>query len=864
MKAWKYVLYAVAGVLVLLVVAVAIFVAAFDPNAYKPQIAAFVKEKTGRSLAIGGIGLKLFPKIGAEVRQATLSQREGSGEFAGVEEAQVYVSLLPLIRREVVVDEVRLDGLRASLVKYKDSTTNFDDLTKLGKGGGGPQESAPESGSGRALKFDVEGVRVTNSQIHWRDETSGNDIVVALNELRTGRIAENRPSRIALSATLKGAQPALDLGTQASGELTFNLAEQRYRVAGLDAKLSGRAMDFSGIDVAVRGDVDARDALVNVTGLALEGKARRGADRYAVKATAPSVQSGPQELAVKDLTLSASGTLAGMEVNDSKLEAPLLRINLADNRVLIDGLKLSAQAKAQGDALSVDLSAPRLSVAPESASGDSVLLQAKLSGAQRQADVSLRLSAVEGSAKALKVQALTMDLDARQNDTAVKGTLSTPVVGDLQARRFQLPRIAGRFTLTSPAIPQKTVQVPVDGSLRADVGKEVVAADFATKFDQSNIKARLAMAGFATPAYDFDVAIDQLNVDKYLPAGERAAETAAGAKPASAKDTEEPIDLSALKGLDIDGSVKIGALQASNIKASNVRMDLRGRQGKLTVSPLAASLYQGSLKGSASIDANTNRYAVEQTLSGISIGPLLRDAADTDVLEGRGSLALDLTTQGNVASAMKRALDGSARLQLKDGAVKGIDLAAAVRSVRAVLGGKDVEGRATGQEKTDFSELSASFTVKDGVAHNKDLDLKSPFIRVTGAGSLNIPQETLDYVVKTSIVGTMKGQGGADIAELRGLTIPVRVAGAFDQLTYKVEFSQMVRGATREQLEAVKKQGTEALKEAARSKLDELLGSPGGAGRSPDGTPADGAKQAAPAKKPEDVLKERLKGLLGR
>jgi AsmA protein len=854
MKAWKYVLYAVAGVAVLLIVAVAIFVATFDPNSYKPQIVALVSEKTGRTLAIGDIGLKLFPKIGAQVRQVTLSEREGSGEFAGVEQAQVYLSLLPLIRREVVVDEVRLDGLRANLVKYKDGTTNFEDLTKLGEGTAVAEKPASETRAGKPLKFDVDGVRVTDSRVHWRDETSGNDVVVALSELRTGRIAENRPSRIALAASVKGAHPALDLGTQASGELTFNLAEQRYRLAGLEARLTGSAMEFSGIDVGVRGDVDAREALVNVSGLTVEGKAQRGADRYVVKATASSVQRGADELAVNNLTLSASGAMAGMEVNDSKLEAPVLRMNLADNRVLIDGLKLTARGNAQGDALNVDLSAPKLAVTPESARGDSVLLQVKLSGARRKADVSVRLSSVEGSAKALKVQALTLDLDARQDDSAVKGTLSTPLMGDLQAKSFQLPGVAGRFTVTSPAIPQKTLQVPVNGSVRGDIGKEAVSADLATKFDESDVKAKLAMAGFGAPAYDFDVVIDRLNVDQYLPPDKPATGTSASAKQAPAKQTEEPIDLSALKGLDIDGSMKIGQLQVNNIKASNVRMDLRAKGGKLSVNPLAASLYQGSLKGSASVDANTNRYVVKQTLSGVSLGPLLRDAAETDLLEGRGSVALDLSTQGNVASAMKRALDGSVCLQLKDGAVKGIDLAGAVRSVKGALGGKDVEGQAARKDRTDFSELSASFIVKDGVAHNDDLDLRSPFIRVTGAGNVDIPQQTLDYVVRASIVGTMKGQGGADITELRGLTIPVRVAGAFDQLTYKVEFSQMVRGATREQLEAVKKQGTEALKEAARAKLDELLGSGGGSSRSPDGASADGGQPAAPAKKPEEVL----------
>ena len=66
-------------------------------------------------------------------------------------------------------------------------------------------------------------------------------------------------------------------------------------------------------------------------------------------------------------------------------------------------------------------------------------------------------------------------------------------------------------------------------------------------------------------------------------------------------------------------------------------------------------------------------------LTGVSIGPLLRDAAKQDILEGKGNVALDLTTQGNPVSAIKKALNGTARLELKDGAIKGIDLAGAVR-----------------------------------------------------------------------------------------------------------------------------------------------------------------------------------------
>jgi AsmA protein len=198
MKALKYILYALAGLVVLVIIALAAIAATFDPNDYKPQIVQLVKDKTGRTLTIDGdIGLKLFPKVGAQVGKASLSDPSGTTEFAGLNEAQVYLALLPLLSREVVVDEVRMDGLRANLVKFKDGSTNFDDLAK---GGEKPEPSPapPPAEPAKPIRLDVSGVRITNSRVTWRDETNGNDLAVELVELKTGRIAEKTPSRVEL------------------------------------------------------------------------------------------------------------------------------------------------------------------------------------------------------------------------------------------------------------------------------------------------------------------------------------------------------------------------------------------------------------------------------------------------------------------------------------------------------------------------------------------------------------------------------------------------------------------------------------------------------------------------------------------
>jgi AsmA protein len=859
-------------VVLLLVAAIGVLVATFDPNDYKPRIVQLVKDKTGRTLSVAGdIGLKVFPKLGVQLGKLSLSERDGGGEFAHLEAAQVYVALLPLLASRVVVDEVRVDGLRANLIKFEDGSTNFDDLAK----GGQPPSDTPkpsETPAGRPIEIDVDGIRVTDSRLTWQDRASGNDLAVHIAELKTGRIADKHPTDIQLSAAVQGAQPRLDLRMGLSGTLTFDLGQQLYRLQDLAAKLEGAAMDFSGIAVRMQGDLEALAAQqrVAISDLRLEGKAVRGTNRYNLDLSAPAIESTPEALAVEGLSLAATGSLGAMQLTQSSVKAPTLRVNLARNQVLVEGLSLSAKVRQDGDNLDVGLNAPRLQVTPDNAGGESMVLSLKLDGAQRAAAATVRVSGLEGSARALKIASLALELDARQQDNAIKGRLTTPVIGNLETRVFELPKLAGDFTVTGPTLPGKRLQVPLSGLVRADLGKERVVGDIATRFDQSNIKAKGGMTGFAAPAYDFDVAIDALNLDKYRAPEKKEAPEKQETTTAQGPQRDEPIDLSALKGMNLKGEIRIGRLQAANVKAANLRVSLRARDGKLDIDPLSANLYQGTVKGAIGVDANGNRFAVNQTLTGVAIGPLLRDAVQKDILEGKGSVALNVTARGATVSELMRALDGTARTVLRDGAVKGIDLAGAVRRVKTRLTGGDVEGSAAQGEKTDFSEMSASFTIRQGVARNEDLDLKSPFLRVTGSGEVDIPQSRLDYVVKTSVVGTMAGQGGKELSELHGLTIPVRVSGPFDKLGYKVQFSQMVRGTTKEQLEAAKRAGKEAVEGAARGKLEALLGGRGAPAEAKDGQPGgEQAQQLAPKppqderpKRPEDELKTKLKELL--
>ena len=458
------------------------------------------------------------------------------------------------------------------------------------------------------------------------------------------------------------------------------------------------------------------------------------------------------------------------------------------NEYRVNGLSVDFKGRQGKDALEAKLGAPSLVIAADTAKGEAVNAEFRLKGENRSAEALLKLSGVQGSAKALVV-----------------------------------PRFSADVALTDPALPMKSIKVPVTGSLRADLEKQTVDADIKAKIDESSLQAKLGLAKFSPPAYRFDVSIDQLNLDRYFPPEKAAGSGASpgGAKPAPA-GAETPVDLSALKGLDANGRLQLGALQARGLKLANVKAQVHAANGRAEVAPHSADLYGGSVAGAIAAQADGNRVTVKEKLANVNIGPLLRDFAQQDRLEGRGNVSLDVVATGPTVEAMKKALAGSARVELKDGAIKGINIAQVLRKAKSRLSGEQSEA-ASQAEKTDFSEFSASFAIKNGVAHNEDLEVKSPLVRITGRGDIDIGNSRIDYVTKAAVVATTQGQGGADLAELKGLSVPVHLSGPFDNLSYKVNYGAVAADLARSRAGEKLKEKVEERREEIKERLGDRL-----------------------------------------
>jgi len=898
-KILKYSLFSVGGLVLLVLVAVAIIAATFNPNDYKPLIVKMVQEKKQRTLNIeGDIKLAFWPKLGANLGKVSLSEHQSDKEFASVQGLKVSLALLPLLKKELVVDTIYVDGARVNIVRYKDGTTNFDDL--LSK-----EEEASEQ-----IKFDVDGVVVTDTTLTYTDEQAGSRYQVSDLDIEAGHIAVGEPFDMETDFLLEASQPAVKAQVTVSGNFMVDTEARHYVAKGLDATIQGAIAGGKDVDIKLAGDIDAKpdntELLVDGLKLALSGDfdgAKLTADMQAPKLNIlkdeVSGQSARLEFSWEKDADKAHGNLELADIKGSPraVQSGGVKGNVSmtqGNQRSIES-QFSSPLNANLEKMVFDLS---------KLAGDINLKDPALPGGQLQGSFVLKVHADVEQERAESDFSLNVDKSNLKGNVQVAGFAKPDIRFNLSADQLDLNKWLGKSQ--TPSASEKKAAEPAKpadlsalndlklqgkvniGSMRYEQyqvanlamtvsadGRQLSVNPFAVKLDDSNIKGTLGVSRYTNPIYAFDVDIDKLDADRYVtqPEGKKA-------EPTAKSDPNTPIDLSALRQLNANGELRIGWLKLANVKSTNVRIKLKSEGGVAELSPFSANLYEGSMTGMLRVDARTTpSIALKQDMKGIMIGPLLVDAINNDMLSGKGNLSVDVTTQGNTVGELKKKLDGKGALNLSDGAVKGIDIAGTLRGFKDKLSSLKGESTVQGDKakQTDFSEMSATFNIKNGVAHNDDLSLKSPLFRIAGNGQVDIANETISYLVKTTVVATLKGQGGAGIEELNGVTVPIKVSGTFAKPSYALDFAGL--GAALAQKKVLEKVGGEKgeavqklLKGDKAGALEGLLNKKKPAEPADQqAAPAEPADAAAPAKpapeeqKPsrEEKARKKLNDLLG-
>ncbi|MGE5258036.1 MAG: AsmA family protein [Hyphomicrobiales bacterium] len=409
----------------------------------------------------------------------------------------------------------------------------------------------------------------------------------------------------------------------------------------------------------------------------------------------------------------------------------------------------------------------------------------------------------------------------------IKGTvenlLGAPLANlTVEAAEFSPRKVLADIGQSLPATsdPKVLDRLALKAAVKADA-KAVAVSDGSLSLDDSRLNFTVKATEFAKPNVAFDLNLDQINIDRYLPPKAQKPEGGASPSPSgpSAQAAPQKIDYTPLRQLVMNGTVKIGQLTVANAKVEDVNLKVSAKDGLISIDPLSLKLYQGTAAGKTAVNVKGDSPVtnVQLDLDKVQVNPLLKDVANKDILEGSTKAQVALSMTGDDPARIKQTLDGKGSLTFTDGAIIGVDFPDMVRNVKATLGGEVKSGP---KPRTDFAEFLAPFTIENGVVRTSETSLKSPLLRLLAAGKADLVKETLDFKVDTKLVGTIKGQG--DEKERSGLEVPIIVSGSFANPSFRPDLEAIGKNQLKKALSAPEA-GSLPTKEKARDLIKGLL-----------------------------------------
>jgi AsmA protein len=770
-KTLKIITGLLAAVAILIVLAAVVLPMIVDPNDYRDEIAARAEAATGRPMQIEGeLRLSVIPWLGVEIGRVSVGNPAGFGEA-------------PFLVVESAAVGARLFPLLSRRLEV--STVRLEGLQlalvkgRDGRGnweGFGSGDGAPRSegagAAGPAFRIaGIAGLEISDARVSFEDQAAGSVIEASVPRLVTGALVPGEPFEIA-------------------GEADVAMGAPRTRVAAEFAARVLAAEDFSAVtvkgpEIRVRGE-RAEEAL------GFEGEARADAveiDLSALEGTA----SGFSAVA------SASGPDTGR--HRASLSSPSVRFGFSGPSTTASQVEASAVLELPGSprheltltapSLGLDLNKQVLSAPEFAAVMDGVGLAGKLEG--------------------------TRIVDAPR------------FTGAFQLAEFSPRKLMERLAIEPPPTSDPGVLAHARMESRFSWAERTIALEgMDLVLDDTRLTGKAAVGTGQPTRVEATLDVDAIDLDRYLPpAGEE--QEGSGA---SGQDSELAFDW--LNDLSMDASVGIGQLGVSGLKVTAVKARAAARGGVLTIDPLTAALYGGTVTGRVRLDARQSpaEFTLDQSLRSLAVGPFAADLAGFDRLQGTATLDASLSTRARTTAGLMEGLNGTLAFDVTDGVYQGVNIWYEIQRAYALIKGRPAPEKTS--PDTTFRDIRGSAVIRDGVLVNDDLVAGLEALALNGAGKVDLARSEMDYRLEATVRRQVRDDATGEVSELAGERLPLKLTGRLASPKVSVALEDVIRREAEkkvlEKLGVESEQGQsaeDALKEKAKEKLKKLFGGDG-------------------------------------
>ena len=488
----------------------------------------------------------------------------------------------------------------------------------------------------------------------------------------------------------------------------------------------------------------------------------------------------------------------------------------------------------------------------------------------------------------------TMDLDMTvgDNNAAMDLSLTDELAFDGNLD-IDFPALRSLFALVGADLGTENGfnRLRLDGPVSGTTSR--IAFGQGTELEFDEIKGTGAIAidvSGARPSITGDMTLGTLDLTPYLPAADPEFEAAKQDKSSAFPAwSTEPMDLSALGAVDADLDIQTGEVILPGITIGDTALSLLANAGDVTVDVKDTSLYGGKGKGTLTAKAvSTPQVGVNFALLGVDAGQAAKELAGITRLRGTGDITLNnVTVTGASQAAMVKSLAGQINLDLKDGAIEGINIGKIGRSALQAydtltgeggglntanlvssLNGVITEARGPSQE-SDFSDFNLALDANGGVVRSRSIRLEGPYYEITGDAAVDLPNQAMEMSLIPAIAAE-----GSDLR--RKLPVPITVGGSFNSPSVGIDMQSVISGAVNNRVgKLLKDQGVnvtdgenlqDTLRNTARDELTRALSGKKDeedAAEGDDASDTDGETSTEQPDPRDELIRQGIGALLG-
>lgn len=706
MKKWlKGILIACVVFLIAAFIGVAIFILTFDTTVYKNKLASMVKSQYNRELSVNGdIKLSLFPRIGLNASDVSLSEPGSTKEFAHVDNIRFAVAIWPLISNRFLVDHMSVSGLRANIVRDHDGLLNFDDLLSLSQTEQEPLDnlhakSATEASTAPDVnrsseqvvneslgewlaktdfKVDVAGLVLQKAQFNYQDVGLKHKLQLDNVQIDTGRITLGQAFDIHLQADLKGEQPYAAATLDVSGLLLLNPEKQQYTAQKLRANLLGQFKQYDITKANLSGDFNLDTLSYAIFGKAVE-----------------------LSMQAKGLEQSSTDTVS------IEMTAPQLDYNASDLSLGLENFALNSRLQRKDQqAIDLELRSPELDVSPTKAGGKPLTGKMTVQRIDQKIDLGFSLSNISGIAQDLNVEKVELSgLYQSKADNQIEIALNSAGKFNLFEQTITLPYLQGELQVQDS--PESKQTFPMTGMLKTNLLED--QTDFQLSF--INAQGKLAITGIFTkffkPRISFDVSADKFRLDSFfadlalmdevVDQPSNAANEVKSARDSnavsSADKASEGTESQVAQQSTADGSssslnfkqellARLSGVGTFNFKElsyhdvvlNNFGATLIFDQQDIQIKSLKADAFDGKLSANGEYTLATNALRTDASFVEIQADKLLQQLKSQALLSGVLDLHIDMRSYGRNEADLIKHLQGQVEMTAKTGSFNGVNV----------------------------------------------------------------------------------------------------------------------------------------------------------------------------------------------